>query len=224
MSPVRLLLAHICILSAPLLALSAAPAPGRCTANQDLGRQTRMTHLTAVVRIVDGVATTTLRQTLRNDGSQPTEAVWLLPLPEGAVADEFRMRVGGVSIASDVLAADEARGVYEGIVRRSRDPGLLEYTGRGCLRARVFLIPPEKDVLVEVTFRQVLPERAGQRRWSFPLAASGVGGLAPEDVVLDLSIESRRTIQNAFAPISGIEVLQKGDHEVRASCSSWATR
>ncbi|MFQ5507527.1 MAG: rhodanese-like domain-containing protein, partial [Planctomycetota bacterium] len=42
--------------------------------------------------------------------------------------------------------------------RRRRDPGLLEYLGRGCLRARIFPIPPRGEVMVEVGFRQVLPE------------------------------------------------------------------
>ena len=177
----------------------------------------RVTDLKIDVRVVDGIATTMLRETLRNEGPRQAEADWILPLPEGAVADEFRMTIDGVQVSGEVLGADRARDVYETIVRRLRDPGLLEFMGRGCLRARVFPIPPQSEVLVEVGYRQVLPEVAGVRRWSFPIAAAGVEGRAPEQVVLDLSITSRRPIRNAFSPLSALQVITKGDHEVRAS-------
>ncbi|MEQ1895708.1 MAG: VWA domain-containing protein, partial [Planctomycetota bacterium] len=143
--------------------------------------------------------------------------VWVLPLPEGAVADGFTMTINGVPTAGDVLDANEARGVYEGIVRSRRDPGLLEFFGRGCLRARIFPIPARGEVKVDVGYRQVLPERLGLREWSFPLAAAGVGGMAPEKLVLDLTLTSKRPIKNAWSPLPTLQVVQKSDHEVRAS-------
>ena len=88
-------------------------------------------------QIVDGVATTTVDQVIRNNGAREAEGTWFLPLPAGAVADAFTMTVGGKEISGEVLDAGQARGVYEAIVRRRRDPGLLEYAGEGMLRARV---------------------------------------------------------------------------------------
>ncbi|HEX6883928.1 MAG TPA: VIT and VWA domain-containing protein [Planctomycetota bacterium] len=176
-----------------------------------------MTTLVARVEVVDGVASTNLRQTWRNDGGGDAEATWILPLPEGAVADGLTLTVNGVVMAGEVLGAGEARGIYEDIVRRRRDPALLEYLGRGCLRARIFPIPPRGEAQVDVSFRALLPERLGLRRWSLALGAAGAGGLAPERLVLDLAIRSRKPIKNAYAPLAAIQVLQKGDHEVRAS-------
>src|SRR6185503_10402359 len=177
----------------------------------------RMTQMVVRVAVVDGVASTTLEQTWRNDGGGEAEATWILPLPNGAVADGFRMTVNGVPMTGDVLGADEARGVYESIVRQRRDPGLLEFFGRGCLRARIFPIPARGEVKVNVGFRALLPERLGVRCWSLALRAAGAEGLAPERIVLDLSIRSRKPIKNAFAPLAAIQVIQKDDHEVRAS-------
>jgi Ca-activated chloride channel family protein len=177
----------------------------------------RMTQMIVRVAVVDGVASTTLEQTWRNDGGGDAEANWILPLPSGAVADGFSMTVNGVAMAGEVLGADEARGVYESIVRSRRDPGLLEFFGRGCLRARIFPIPARGEVRVNVGFRALLPERLGVRNWSFALRAAGVEGLAPERIVLDLSIRSKKPIKNAFAPLAAIQVIQKDDHEVRAS-------
>jgi len=177
----------------------------------------RMTHLTIGVEVVDGLASTRLKQVWRNDGASQAEATWLLPLPPGAVADGFTLTVNGVPIPGEVLGADAARAVYEGIVRRRRDPGLLEYFGNGCLRARIWPIPVHGETSVEVGFRSVLPELLGLRRWSFALQAAGAEGLAPGTVVLDLTIRSRRPIKNAFSPLAGLQVVQKDDHEVRAS-------
>ncbi|NOT31212.1 MAG: VWA domain-containing protein, partial [Planctomycetes bacterium] len=176
-----------------------------------------MTQMTVQVAVVDGVASTTLKQTWRNDGGGVAEAIWILPLPPGAVADGFTMTVNGAPLAGEVLDAKRAREVYESIVRSRRDPGLLEYFGRGCLRARIFPIPAQGEVKVDVAFRQVLPERLGLRRWSFAFGAAGAEGLAPERLVLDLVLRSRKPIKNAFAPLSAIQVIQRDDHEVRAS-------
>jgi Ca-activated chloride channel family protein len=176
-----------------------------------------MTRLLAKVEVEDGVATTTLRQTVRNDGPRPAEADWVLPLPDGAVADRFSMTMNGVPVAGEVLGADKAREVYESIVRRRRDPGLLEYVGRGCLRARIFPVPPGGEVQVEVGFRQILPEDGGLRRWSFAPRAAGLGGRAPEQLVLDLEVRSRWPIGIAFSPVPGVRVTQDGERVVRAS-------
>src|SRR5688500_1979183 len=53
--------------------------------------------------IVDGVATTSIDQVFRNDGSRDAEGTWFLPLPAGAVADGFTMTVGGKEITGEVL-------------------------------------------------------------------------------------------------------------------------
>jgi Ca-activated chloride channel family protein len=201
--------------TALLLGLTALLAPQERIAAPHLG--VRTTTLSVRVAVVDDVATTTLRQTIRNDTARQAEATWVLPLPVGAVADDFKMTVGGVEVSGEVLGADQAREVYESIVRRRRDPGLLEYLGRGCLRARIFPVPAQGEVGVEVSFRHVLPRLAGLSHWSFPARAVGVGGHAPESITLDLSIRSRRSIKNAYSPLAGIEVLQTSDHDVRAS-------
>ncbi|MEW6074135.1 MAG: VIT domain-containing protein [Planctomycetota bacterium] len=203
---VPILLASVALAATP--AAQTSPAPWR---------PVRMTNLSATVRIADGVATTTLRGALRNEGSRPEEATWLLPLPPGAVADQFEMVAGGVRMSGEVLAADAARGVYEEIVRKRRDPGLLEFAGRGCLRARIFPVPPQGEVAVEVRWREILPETGGLHRWSLPARAAGLEGRPPERFVLDLAIESRVSLRNVYSPTGGVQVIRKDDHRAVAS-------
>ena len=207
----RVLLA--CVVSLLAGAIALAQGPSGPTSVHGI----RMTRLSAEVRIVDGVATTSLNQILHNDRSVQAEAIWVLPLPENAAADSFTMKVGGVEMKGEVLDAGRARGVYESIVRSRRDPGLLEYVGRGCLRARIFPIPPGSDVEVQVVFRQLLPMTNDLFRWSLPLNAFGFGKQPPELVVLDLSIDSRKPIRNVFSPSAGVHVMKKNDNRARAS-------
>ena len=51
---------------------------------------------------------------------------------------------------------EEARRIYDEIVRRQRDPGLLEYAGRDLFQASIFPIPPHSDKKLELTYTQVL--------------------------------------------------------------------
>ncbi|MCE9593305.1 MAG: VIT and VWA domain-containing protein [Planctomycetes bacterium] len=213
-------LAALLLLPASLSFAVDSPGPGgplvmvQSSTNAPLVRASRMR---AKVTIVDGVASTRLTLTIVNAGATPAEATWLLPLPAGSVADDFRMQIGGRLVRGEVLDSGRARGVYEGIVRARRDPGLLEYVGRGCLKARLFPIPANGSIDVEVGYREVLPRLGGMTRWSFPIASAGLDGAAPEQVVLDLELESKRTLHNCFSPTPGMHVVTENDHRARAS-------
>lgn len=197
-----------------LLLAVFATAPG---AQEQAPARSRAVDLALRVEIVDGVATTHLDQVLRNDSPLPAEVTWILPLPEGAVADGFTMTMNGVPTAGDVLGADQARGIYEGIVRTRRDPGLLEYLGNGLLRARVFPVPAHGEVEVVVGFRQVLPTSEEITSWSFALDAVGIAGLPPASVSLDLTLRSTTPLKNAFSPVRSMRIVQRSEHEVHAS-------
>lgn len=180
----------------------------------------RMASLRLRVEVQDGVATTSLHQVFRNTGGAVGEGTWILPLAPGAAADRFTMTVNGKEVAAEVLDRDKARRIYESIVRRQRDPGLLEYLGHGCLRARIFPIPPGGDVAVQVRFRQVLPATSGIHEWRFPLRAARVGLRGAERVSLDLRIRSSKAIKNVYSPFPGVDVVRRGDHEARVSFES----
>src|SRR5205814_9135914 len=79
------------------------------------------------ITIEDQVATTRVEQTFRNHTDRPLEATYLFPVPRGASVNRFTMRVAGKEVKGELVEADKARSVYESIVRRTQDPGLLEY-------------------------------------------------------------------------------------------------
>jgi len=165
----------------------------------------------------DGVASTEIDQVLRNDGGRDAEAIWILPLPDDATVDGFTMTVGDQEVVGEVLDANRARGIYEQIVRQRRDPGLLEYFGDACLRARVFPIPPRGDVAVKVRFRHLLPRHAGMYEWRFPLRALRATGMRPERTSLDLRLSSAKSLRNVWSPVPGTDVVRHGDHDARVA-------
>jgi len=178
----------------------------------------RLSRMNVVAQLTDGVATTQVEQVFLNEGNRPGEATWIQPLPVGATADNFEMTVNGVTTHGEVLGADKARHIYEDIVRRRRDPGLLEYIGHGCLRARIFPVPPKGEIVVRARYRQILPATAGLHRWMFPLRATG--GAAAKQLNLDVKIHSSKPIKNVYSPLPGVDIQQTGDHDARLSMES----
>jgi hypothetical protein len=112
------------------------------------------------VEIRERVAETRVVQVFRNHTDRVLEATYIFPIPAGASVSGFAMMVNGQRVEGQVLEANEARGIYEGIVARLRDPGLVEHIGGNLFRARVFPIPPRGDQQVEMRFTQTvgLPE------------------------------------------------------------------
>lgn len=168
--------------------------------------------------IVDGVATTTIRQVLGNRSDREAEGWWMLPLPKNSVADGFTMTVGDKELAGEVLAADQARAVYERIVRQRRDPGLLEFVGDGLLRARVFPIPARGEVAVTVRLRQVLTPTGGLYEWSWPLRATRLGDSPAGVLGVAVSIRSQTPLSMVTTPNGGAAVVRDGEH---AATVSW---
>ena len=120
------------------------------------------------IEVTGPVAQVTLEQTFRNRSDRTLEGTYLFPLPEGAAVSHFAMTMGGTLVEGEVMDARDARAIYEGIVRRRRDPGLLEYVGRGLFRARVFPIPPRGDVDDPAVVRA----GASRSRWNARAALS----------------------------------------------------
>ncbi len=88
--------------------------------------------------IQDGTAVTKVEQVFVNSGPQQLEAHFVFPLPKGAALQEFYLWINGKKTKGEILEKQKATDIYEGIVRRLKDPGLLEYVDSDVFRARVF--------------------------------------------------------------------------------------
>ncbi len=173
---------------------------------------------TQVRAVIDaGVATTTIEQVFANRGDRPAEGLWLLPVPEDAVADSFKMIVGGREMIAEVLDQASARNIYETIVRQRRDPGLLEYVGQGLLRARVFPIPPQGEIATQVRLRQSLALARGLGEWRLPLRALRLGEGNEGPIGVDIVIKAKAPLKTVLASRPDAEVRWHGEREAHVS-------
>lgn len=174
------------------------------------------------VTIVDQVATTTLVMVLANAGGSPQEAQVLVPVPDGASVRSFGLDSVGPEPTAKLLPRDEARRVYNEIVAKMRDPGLLEFAGYGLIRSSVFPIPANGTNTVRLTYEQLLP--ADGDRVDFVLPRTDSAQASGVKWTLRLDIRSKRPISTVYSPSHEI-VTERVDANrvvVRASAESAA--
>src|SRR6476469_3972297 len=125
------------------------------------------------IAIEDQVAVTRVEQTFRNHTDRDLEATYIFPVPKGASVDKFTMWVDGKETKGELVEAKKAREIYTSIVRRTQDPGLLEYLGAYLLRLRVFPVPANGDQKVAVRFTAVAPKEGKLIEYVYPLKTDG---------------------------------------------------
>src|SRR6266576_1109229 len=120
---------------------------------------------------IDGqVAITSIDQEFYNPNDQRLEGFYMFPVPKGAHIDKFSMEIGGKTVDAELLPADKARGIYEDIVRKMRDPALLEYAGRDLFKVRIFPIEPRSRKPIKISYTELLRSDAGTVTYLYPLS------------------------------------------------------
>ncbi len=112
------------------------------------------------VTLRDGVLHYEVDETFVNNGGRIGEADYIFPLPHNAAFADLKLSINGELVGGETMDAQHARAIYEEIVRRQRDPALVEWMGYGMLRARIFPILPGESKRVVVRFDQIA-EREG---------------------------------------------------------------
>lgn len=212
-----------------LLAGAAATAraqgvivPGRCERCPQpprpvtLPRSLPIKSINIETKINGQVATTHLEQVFRNDTGATLEGTYLFPIPESASIVEFAIWDGNNRLVGEVRSREEARRIYDEIVRRQRDPGLLEYAGKDLFQASIFPIPPHSDKKLELTYTQVLQADSGTVSYRYPLG-TGRNIVTIGNVSGRVEIESRDPIRNLYSPSHDIALAHHGARSARLS-------
>lgn len=152
------------------------------------------------------VATTHVEQIFRNNTDATLEGTYFFPIPESASITEFAIWDGAVRLVGEVRPREEARRIYDEIVRRQRDPGLLEYAGLNLFQASIYPIPPRSEKKLEIKYTQVMRAENGSVSYRYPL---GLGRQLTqiESVAGRIEIESSREgLRNIYSPTHAIDV------------------
>jgi Ca-activated chloride channel family protein len=164
------------------------------------------------VAIKDQVASVTIEQEFYNSNPQQLEGTFLFPVPRGAQIKKFTMEIGGKQVEAEVLSADKARQIYEDIVRRMRDPALMEYAGRDLIRVRIFPIEPHSRKRITLSYTQLLRADAGLVEFLYPLNTEKYSAKPIQSVSLKIDVETRRPLKTIYSPSHGVEIRRHGSN------------
>ncbi len=213
--------------------------PGRCHPARRCPTIPRHVNLSKVLPVksidintnIEGqVATTTVTQVFRNPTPYQLEGKYFFPIPDAASIEEFAIWENGKKLVGEVLSKDEARKIYNDIVRTMKDPGLLEYSGQNLIQVSIFPIPARSDKKIELRYSQILEATSGTVAYKYPLGVGSKVWMPP--VILNgarrtsnvkpganeigtvsakIEINGKETLRNIYSPSHDVEVVKKGD-------------
>lgn len=194
-----------------LLAIRDASANGLLIPEDRILPPLAMVNHRVHVTIEDQAAVTNVEQTFRNHTDRPLEATYVFPVPRGASVNRFTMTIDGREVAGELLDADKARQTYTEIVRRTQDPGLLEYFGNNLMRLRVFPIAPKADQKITLRFSSIAQQDAGAVEYIYPLKTDGKTTQTLEDFSLRVSIRTQKPLQSVYSPTHAVAMTRPDD-------------
>ncbi|MDB6059719.1 MAG: vault protein inter-alpha-trypsin protein [Verrucomicrobiales bacterium] len=161
-------------------------------------------------KIRDQIAQTKVEQVLYNPNAQQMEGSLLFPVPRGAQLDKFTMEIDGKMVEAELLKSGKARGIYEEIVRKMKDPALLEYADRDLFKLRIFPIPAHAEKRVTFSYTQVLTRDSGLVSYAFPLNTTRFSTKPLKNVSVKVELESTQPLKSIYSPSHKVDVRRHG--------------
>jgi Ca-activated chloride channel family protein len=162
------------------------------------------------VKISGQVARTSIDQEFYNPNNQRLEGTYLFPVPKGAQLDKFVMEIGGKPVEAELLPADKARQIYEDIVRKMKDPALLEYADRDTFKVRIFPIEPTERKHITLSYTQLLKADAGLVGYTYPLNTEKFSSAPIKSVSVKIELDAKRPLKAIYSPSHTVEIKRTG--------------
>lgn len=156
----------------------------------------------------DQAAKFQISQVFQNTGSATLEAQFIFPIPENAAISGLTLLVDGKELPGRLLKKDEARQRYEEIVRRQRDPALLEYMGQRLYQTSVFPIPAQAERTVEIRYDQLLRKDSGLVDLSIPIGTSKHANRPVDTLDVTIRVETAEAIKSIYSPTHQPEIIR----------------
>jgi Ca-activated chloride channel homolog len=157
-------------------------------------------------RITDQVAVTSVDQEFYNPNPARLEGTFVFPIPKGAHIDKFTMEIDGKQVEAELLPADKARRIYEDIVRKLKDPALLEYAGRDIFKVRIFPIEPNSRKRITLSYTELLKADNGLVSYVLPLNTEKFSAKPIRNVSVKVDLETKRPLKSVYSPSHSVEV------------------
>lgn len=169
------------------------------------------------VKIDGQIATTSVDEEFYNPNPERLEGTYLFPVPRDAQIDKFTMDINGQQVQAELLPADKARNIYEAIVRKLRDPALLEYADRDVFRVRIFPIEPNGHKHITLSYTQVLKDDGGLVSYVYPLNTEKFSSEPIKDVSVRVELQTDRPLKTIYSPSHAVEIKHHGPDRATVS-------
>ncbi len=167
---------------------------------------------TTIRATVEGrVARIEVEEQFRNNGGGIAEGTYHYPLAGEAVFQSLSLWMGETEMRGELMDAAKARGIYEEIVRRRRDPALVTLAGHQLMRAQVFPIQPGETRKVVLRFTQLLDKQGDALRWRYALGAEERGSARPD---IRVTLREPERFGRPFSPTHSVQVSGRDDRTV----------
>jgi Ca-activated chloride channel family protein len=173
--------------------------------------------LSVQAKLTDQIARVQVSQSFVNTGSRTMEVAFVFPLPYDGAVDRMTLLIDGKEHPAQLLKAEEARKMYEEIVRKNQDPALLEWIGTGLFKTSVFPVPPGQERKVTLRYSQICRNQGGLTDFLFPLSTAKYTSKPVENVSISVSIESAIEIKNVYSPTHALDVKRPDGHHATIS-------
>lgn len=163
------------------------------------------------VQVAGQIARTDIDQEFFNPNNQRLEGTYLFPVPKGAQLNKFTMEIDGKQVEAELLPADKARKIYEDIVRKMKDPALLEYADRDTFKVRIFPIEPRANKRITLSYTQVLKADGGLVGYLYPLNTEKFSAAPIKNVSVKIELDAKRPLKSIYSPSHEVEIKRHGD-------------
>lgn len=117
----------------------------------------KLSDLSVKVEVAGNIATTTYDMVFTNSSSKILEGEFEFPLGQGQNVVGYALDINGRMRQGVAVEKEKARTVFEDVVRKNVDPGLVELTAGNNFKTRVYPLPARGSRHVQITYEEVLP-------------------------------------------------------------------
>lgn len=171
----------------------------------------RVKEVEIAARIEGQTAVVRVDQTFVNEGDRQIEAQFVFPVPREAAVEELTLMIDGKEHPARLLPASEARGRYEEIVRKSRDPALMEWLDWGMVQTSLFPIPPGAQRTVSLKYTVLCRSDAGVVEFLAPLRGARYSCGAVERLRVSVSLVGAEPLKNLYSPSHDVTIERSGE-------------
>jgi Ca-activated chloride channel family protein len=125
-------------------------------------------HTEASVSIAGPIALVTVKQTYKNEGKRPIEAIYTFPASTRAAVNSMKMTIGDRTLVAKIEERKKARQEYEAAKKEGKSTALLESQRPNVFQMNVANVLPGDVIQVEMQYSELLYPENGTYEFVYP--------------------------------------------------------